>query len=358
MMHLSTIETPALVLDVAQLERNIATMAAYFSAAPADLRPHFKTHKSPLIAHMQLAAGAIGMTCAKLGEAEQLVLAGVRDILIANQVVAPAKLDRLAGLAHHATLTIAVDAPDNVRALGAAARAAGSTIGVVVEVDVGMGRCGVLPGEPTLDLARLVSQTRGLRLAGVMGYEGHAVLVADRAARTAAALAAMTALTQTADFVRAARLEVSIVTGGGTGTYDISSQVAGMTEIEAGSYATMDARYATLGLPFGQALFLHATVISRPTAQRVILDAGMKAITHEFGLPPVTDLAGARLLSLSEEHGTLELSQPDAAPAVGDVVRLIPSHGCTTINLHERYYAIRGEHMDGIWPIAGRGKTQ
>ncbi len=352
------LDTPALVMDIANVEANIARMASFLAGTGCKLRPHVKTHKTAILAHKQLAAGAIGLTCAKLGEAEMLVAGGIHDLLIANEIVGPAKIARLVALAHHADVMVAVDAPDNVAALGAAATAAGVTIRVLVDVNVGQNRCGVEPYEPALRLARQVAETRGLRLCGVMGYEGHLMFVPDREEKVRQARESMRLLTETAELLRRKGLEASIVSGGGTGTFDITGAYPGVTELQAGSYITMDARYRDLGLPFACALTVLASVVSRPRPNRVILDVGMKAISHEFGLPHVLDVPGARVTKLSEEHATVELDDPSVPLTPGDKLFLLPTHGDTTINLHDRYFVVRDGVLETVWDIAGRGKSR
>lgn len=350
------LDTPALLIDLDALERNISRMAAFFATVPTNLRPHFKTHKCPEIARRQIAAGARGVTCAKVGEAEALVAGGVDDVLIANQVVGPLKIARLVELVRQAKITVAVDDPSNVEALGAAASAAGVEIGALVEVNVGMNRCGVEPGEPALALARVVRETKGLAFRGVMGYEGHTVMIPDAAAREAACLKAMKLLTDTKDYIEAAGIPVAVVSGGGTGTHNISGRLPDMTEIQAGSYVTMDGKYASVGLDFEQALTVLASVISRPTATRAVLDCGLKAVTPEFGTPQFKAVEGATLAKLSEEHSIADVADADLRP--GQKVEIVPSHGCTTINLHDRFHVLRDGVVVDVWEIAGRGRCQ
>jgi len=350
------IDTPALIVDLDVMERNIATMIAFFRDRPAKLRPHFKSPKSPAIAKRLLAAGAIGMTCAKVAEAEVLVEHGIREILIANQVIGAQKLARLAALAKRASMIVAVDSVIGVETLAAAADAAGVVIGVLVEVDVGMHRCGVRSPEAALDLARRVQQHRALRFAGVMGYEGHAVMMPDRGEREQAARKAMALLAATADAIRAAGVPVEIVSAGGTGTYDLTGAYPGVTEIQAGSFILMDARYREVDVPFACALSLVTTVMSIPDARAAVIDAGMKAVTFEFGLPVVKDLAGVSLVFLSEEHG--HLMTDDTRLQVGQRIELTPTHSDTTINLHDRLYGARGERVEAIFSIDARGCCQ
>ncbi|MCE5260006.1 MAG: DSD1 family PLP-dependent enzyme [Chloroflexi bacterium] len=349
--------TPCLCLDIEMLEANIQKMEAFLGQGPVKLRPHSKTHKCPTIAWMQLRAGAIGITCAKLSEAEVMAQAGIRDILIANQIIDRVKIARLANLAAYTDVMVAVDTLENARDLAQAAQQTQATIRVLIEVEVGMGRCGVIPGEPALALARELSRLPGLHLEGLMGYEGHAVMIPDRLERIRAAHTAMSILVGTRDLLVANGIPVAIVSGGGSGTFDITGVFPGMTEIQAGSYATMDAKYRSVGLNFGCALSVLAKVIARRDDDVAIIDAGMKAMTSEFGMPVVIQPRGWELERLAEEHGFLR-RVGGSSLAVGDMVELIPSHGCTTINLHDRYYVLRQGRLEAIWPIAARGCVQ
>jgi D-serine deaminase-like pyridoxal phosphate-dependent protein len=346
------LDTPVLCLDRPALERNIQHMTDFLAERPARVRPHTKTHKCPTIAWMQLRAGAIGVTCAKLSEAEVMARAGIRDILIANQVVG-AKMQRLVRLAAYTEVMVAVDDAEQARLLSEAAESAGVQQRVLIEVDVGMRRCGTQPGRETLALAERVVRLPGLRFEGIMGYEGHAVMIRDRAERKQVAEEAMSRLIGTRDLLQEHGLAIPIVSGGGTGTYDITGAYEGMTEIQAGSYATMDARYREVGVDFEPALTVVAQVISARDDAAVI-DAGMKTLTPEFGMPPVVRPEGWRVHHLSEEHGALERDGGEPLH-VGDRVELIPSHGCTTINLHDAYYVTRDDVVEAVWPIAARG---
>jgi D-serine deaminase-like pyridoxal phosphate-dependent protein len=356
-MKREDLDTPALCLDIEVVEANLEHMAAFFVPLPTRLRPHFKTHKTPILAQMQLSAGAIGITCAKLGEAEVLAQAGIRDILIANQIVGAAKIARLVNLAAYTEVMVAVDDMDNVAQLAAAASAKDISLRVLIEVDVGMGRCGVTPGKAALALAQVIVARPSLRFEGMMGYEGHAVMIPDLAERRRVAEEAMASLIATCDLIEKAGIPVPIVSGGGTGTYAITGRYPGVTEIQAGSYLTMDSRYhREVGMTeFGCALTLLATVI-HTHGQRAIVDAGMKCLTREFGLPVVAHPAGWKAIGLSEEHGALErVGGPGLQ--VGDKVEIVPSHGCTTINLHDQFHVLRRGTLEAIWPIAGRGKS-
>ncbi len=348
------IDTPALLIDIDKMERNVQKMADYFEGRPANLRPHTKTHKCPVLAHKQLKAGAQGITCAKLGEAEVMAQAGIGDILIANQIVGAQKIGRLANLARHCDIMVAVESSANAADLSNAAQAVGSTIRVLIEVDVGMHRCGVKSVEEALALAQVLINSPGLEFEGIMGYEGHVVLLPEFEVSESNCIESMQVLISVKEILEKNGIEVGIVSAGGTGTYNIAGAYPGITEIQGGSYIVMDAKYHSVLQDFECALTLLTTVTSRPDKETAILDAGMKAVTFEFGMPEVSSLPGAGFAFLSEEHGHLYLE--DADPAVGDKVELIPSHCCTTINLHDRYHACREDRLEAVWPIAARGK--
>lgn len=346
-MRKHDIDTPALILDLDVVEANIAAMAAYFSARPQKLRPHFKTPKTPEIARRQLAAGAIGITVAKLGEAEVLARAGLGPILLANQITGAQKIDRLFKVAARVPIIATVESEFNVRELEEGAARAGRGLDVIIEVDTGMHRCGTETPAETVELARRIAGGR-LRYHGIMGYEGHAVLIADRGKREATARDALATLSQHVDTLRMAGLAPEIVSAGGTGTYDIAGSWPDVTEVQAGSYVFMDGAYRTVRPDLGRpALSLLATVISR-RGERAIIDAGMKALTNEFGAPRVKDLA-LKVERLSEEHGHLAAGTSELAP--GTKIEIIPSHGDTTINLHSEYYVVRGDEVVAVWPI-------
>lgn len=350
------IPTPALLVDLDAMEDNIEQMARYFASRKAKLRPHAKTHKSPFLAWKQLEAGAIGITCAKLSEAEVLIQGGIQDILLANQVTHPSKIRRLTGLARHSRIIVACDSLENARDLAEAAQAAGASLNVLIEVDVGLGRSGLRTTDDVIELARYIQGSPSLKFKGIMGYEGHCVFIKDFAARKAQGEKSNARLVAFRDALIQAGIPVDIVSAGGTGTYNIAGDFPGITEVQAGSYLFMDSRYLELDLGFKSALTVLATVVSRPEPHIAVLDAGKKAITEEFGLPQVVNLPGAELTRLSEEHGVLKLAPKAQGLRVNDQVQLIPSHGCTTINLHDRYYGIRKGDPEITWPVAARGR--
>jgi D-serine deaminase-like pyridoxal phosphate-dependent protein len=348
------IDTPALLLDVDKLEFNLTKAADFFRTTKAKLRPHIKTHKCPVLAQKQVRAGAIGVTCAKVGEAEVMAKAGISDILIANQVVGAKKIMRLMDLLNISDAKVAVESEPNLTELSEAAQDRGKTLRVLIEVNVGMNRCGVNGADEAVALAKKIDKAKGIELAGIMGYEGHIIFTFDRAEREKAARTCMEALVDVKKRLEKEGFPIRIVSGGGTGTYDISSKVEGITEIQSGSYLTMDATYGYLNLGFAQALTLLTTVIA-VHGDHAILDCGMKSLSHEFGLAQVVGIEGAAITSLSEEHG--HMSVPGTAKlAIGDKIELVPTHGCTTINLHDKFYAVRADNVEAEWEIAARGK--
>jgi len=355
-VRVADLDTPALLLDLDRVEQNIATMAAFFSTRRAGLRPHFKTPKCPEVAKLQLEAGAIGITCAKIGEAEVIAKAGLgASVLIANQVVGPRKLERLIELAARLPeLIVAVDDRSQVEALDAALASSGVRIGALIEADIGMHRCGTSNGEETVALARALVDSR-VDYRGLMGYEGHAVLIPDADKRVSLAHDAVARLQEHRADLIAADLAPEIVSAGGTGTHDISGVAEGVTEIQAGSYVFMDGTYQNVRSEFEPALTLLTTVLRR-RGRLLITDCGMKAISHEFGMPRGADLP-LGCVGLSEEHGHVLIDEDaDVDVAAGDQIRLLPSHGDTTINLHDRYFVLRDDQVEAEWLIAARGK--
>lgn len=351
------LDTPVLLVDLDVLEHNIRTMADFFRDKAAHLRPHVKSHKMPAVARLQVAAGAPGVCAAKLGEAEAMVDGGIEDVLIANQVVGEAKIARLVALAERARIAVAVDHSDNVAALSRAAHARGVALVVLVELDVGMNRCGVNTADEALSLARLVMDSPGLEFRGLMGYEGHVMGVKDAKERARACRASMRSVTDAAEHLRAAGLPAEEVSGGGTMTYDVSGTYPGMTEIQCGSYALMDTNFRDMGSPFQCAMTLLTTVMSLPRPGVAIADAGMKTITNDFGLPEVRNVRGLTLERLSEEHARLGVAN-GVGVELGEKIELLPSHGCTTVNLHDCAYAVRDGRVVEVWDVAGRGRSQ
>jgi len=350
------VETPALLIDLDLMEANIVKMASYFSCLKSGLRAHAKTHKSPTIAHKQINAGALGVCCQKLGEAEVMAENGVNDILITSQVVDKEKIERLVGLTRHSDVKVVIDNLKVAEATSEAARRHGVKQGILVEVDIGINRCGLNPGKPAAQFVKEVTKLDGIDFRGLMGYEGPFFDIPDFEERKAATHKRLNLLRETVEMVEDEGVGVEIVSAGSTGTYRITGEYPKVTEVEAGSYVFMDSTYRKLeGLGFNCALTLQATVISRPVPDRVVINAGLKAVTQEFGMPVVKDVEGANVVRLAEEHGKVEVD-PKCNLEVGDKVELIPSHCCTTVNLHDRYYGIREDTVEVIWPVTARGK--
>jgi D-serine deaminase-like pyridoxal phosphate-dependent protein len=346
---LRELPTPALLLDVTAMRDNLATMAMW-SKEHAAIRPHFKVHKSVHIAREQIAAGAIGMTAATIWEAESLVAGGVSDVLIANEVVGEGKLERVAQLARTARMTVAVDHPDVVSALARAGQSQGATVGVLVEVDVGMHRGGVRSIEQARSLAGVVAGMRGVELRGVMGYEGHVVLEPDRERRADLAREAMDLL---AGYVQALKNDghrIEIVSAGGTNTYDMTGVHPCVTELQAGTYAVVDHTYARLAPVFRPALSVLATVVSRNGAT-AILDCGTKVVAVDVA-PPQSPIG--RVREVHEEHTLLDV-EDSGPPAVGEVLRLVVGYSGGTVNLHDVYFVASGDEIVDVWPISARG---
>jgi D-serine deaminase-like pyridoxal phosphate-dependent protein len=352
------IDTPALVLDLGVMERNIARMASTFREAGVGWRPHTKAIKTPAIAHKLLQAGALGVTCAKLGEAEVMAAAGIRDILIANQIVGDSKIARLVNLLPHADVVVAVDSPENVEALNRAACEVGQRPRVVIEVDVGMHRAGVLP-ESVVDLAQFIASQPGLRFVGVMGWEGQTTGIADPSQKERAVVDSVRLLTDSAAACRSAGLPCQIVSCGGTGTYAITSRLPGVTEIQAGGGIFADVYYReVMHVDHECALTVLATVISRPTPTRIICDAGKKTMSSDAAAPrPLLEIP-VESVGLSAEHARVSLGAPSAAPKIGQKIEFVVGYSDTTTMLHDEIYGVRDGRLEVVWPILGRGKLR
>ncbi len=343
--------TPALILDLPAARRNVMKMAERLRTMPAELRPHIKVHKSPELARMQVEAGAIGVSTATVWEAIVMVRAGLDNVFVVNTVAGGEKIAALAALARAAEVMIAIDDAGNASDIAAAARAAGSTLGVLIEVDTGMDRAGVDTPEQAVALARRISELDGLRLLGVTGYEGHCSLTPERELRHQRQQAAMRFLVEVADAILAAGLPCSIVSAGGTATWDWTASYPRVTEIQAGSYAVMDNFHGAMVSDFEHALTVLATVISR-RPDRVIVDAGNKSM----GAPTLAAIRGHDLpvMRVDEEHGIF-IATPDAGLHVGDVVELVPGYAPGTVNWYDAYHVVEGDRVVDIWPVIPRG---
>lgn len=352
------IDTPALWVDLDRLEGNINRLAALFRQAGVHWRPHTKGMKAPALAHKLIEAGAIGITCAKLGEAEVMVNAGIKDILIANQIVGPQKIARLVNLRRHADVKVIVDSVENVVELGAAASAKGVTQGVLIEVNVGMERAGLPPGEPTVALAKRIADTPGLLFQGLQTWEGHTLTITDKADKRKAIEESIARFVDTAEQCRAEGLSVEIVSAGGSGTYNITPFLPGVTEIEAGGAIYCDVTYQQWGVELEPALFVQSMVTSRPTPTRIICDAGFKTLPRGFAAPKAVGIDGVKSISLSAEHGIINLEAPNTTLKIGDVFDFVVGYSDATVFLHDTLYGVRQGIVETAWPILGRGKLR
>lgn len=349
------LETPALLLDLDAMERNHKRIMDYLTTASAALRPHTKTHRTPALAQWQIEHGARGICCGNLGEAEVMIAAGIRDVLVTKEIVQPQQIARVAELARDSEIIVVVDDAGVVGCFAGVAQRAGVQIRVMVEVDIRLGRAGVQPGEPARALARQVDAARGLRFVGLMGYDGsmHNLDAVERAEQCRLALEKLVA---TKELIERDGIAVNIVSSGATSTFKTAGSFPGVTEVQAGSYFTGDARYLAEWSDFECALSVLTTVISRPNARRVTIDAGQKKLSSDAGLPLVKNRDGERLMALNEEHGILDAYQSAQSLRVGDQIEVLPSHGGTTITLYDKLYGVRGERVETVFEIKGQGK--
>lgn len=360
-MSLDDVETPALLVDLDAYERNLERMAVLLKGKPARLRPHAKTHKSPLIAAEQIARGAVGACCQKVSEAEILVDGGIADVLISNEIVGASKIARVALLAKRARIAICVDDADIAHQLGAASVAAGSTIDVLVEIEVGGRRCGVDPGAPAVALAKWIASTPGLRFRGLQAYHGSAQHVRDHANRRRAIERAAQLTRETVAALAGVGLACETIAGGGTGSLMIDLELGVLNELQAGSYIFMDADYGAAGTTgldngFENSLTVLSTVMSMPRAGVAICDAGLKAMTFESGPPRIDEPRGVRYAGPSDEHGNLELAG-GVTLRLGQKLHLVPGHCDPAVNLYDWYVGHRGQRVERVWPVAARGAS-
>lgn len=361
-MALEEVDTPALLIDLDAFERNLRRLADAVEGTPVRLRPHAKTHKCPTIALKQMALGAVGVCCQKVGEAEAMVNGGVPNVLVSNEIVGASKVARLAALARHAEVMVCADDPLHVEQLSEAAQAYSVELPVLVEVDVGAPRCGVAPGQPALELARRIEGAPGLRFGGLQAYQGAAQHLRPIAERKEAIQAAVHKVRECLELFERDGIPCERVSGAGTGTYPFERDSGVYTELQAGSYVFMDADYAQNldedGAPvstFEHSLFVYTTVMSRPIPERAVVDAGLKAYTLEMGKPWVHGMPDVEVVGVSDEHGALRLSDPSRDLRLGRKLMLIPGHCDPTVNLHDWYVCIRGGRVEALWPISARG---
>lgn len=343
------LRTPALLADLDGLENNLTRMAGFFRNQPAKLRPHFKAHQVLELAYRQIRAGAAGLTCARICQAEALADQGFRDILIANEIAGPDMIERYVDLSRRAPVIVAVDNPLVVADM---ARAAGDRVhelNVLVDLDVRLGRCGVTPGQAALSLARLVL-AKGLRFRGLMGYEGH-IPLPPGAEKQCVVREALRRLTDSKALLEREGIPVEIVSCGGTSDYAITASFPGVTEVQAGSYLLMDTWYEPFAPEFRPTLTVLTTVISKPSGLRLVADAGVKAIDTENGLPGIKGIPGLRVKTLHVEHALLEIEGASVSPEVGDTIEFWVNCLEPTVALHSCIYGVRNGEVEEVFQI-------
>ena len=346
------LSTPALVVDLDVFESNVAAMAALVRETGKTVRPHVKTHRTPELARRQLGGPAVGLTCATVGEAEAMVAAGLDDVFVANEVVEPAKIARLVALTQRARIAVAVDDPEPVATISREAVRMSTTVDVMIDVDVLLHRCGVASAADAVALAAVIERSPGLRLRGIMGYEGRVRLtVEDRVTRIARAYGM---LAETRQALLDAGFPVEVVSAAGTSTLAESLADPVITEIQAGVYSLMEPQLLAMGLPFRCAAAIRGTVISRHPG-RIVLDVGRRVVGMEYG-PPVPIGFSPTRIAISDEHATLGLADP--LPLLGSQFDLVPGQIRTTFNLHDHVWVRRGDVIVDCWPITARGSSQ
>ena len=357
---ISALDTPSMIVDLDLMETNIDALFSQLLPMGVNIRPHSKTTKSAVLAKKLIAAGAKGACVAKLSEAEVMCAKGVTDILITCEIVGPAKVKRLVDLFRsYKEIRIVVDSEQGARAIDAAIGEAGISERIItlIDLDVGLHRTGVEPGEPALQLAKTVAGLKHLKLIGVQGYEGHLQHLHGFDERRRACLESMKILVDTAEAFRKEGLQIDVVTTGGTGTAEFCAAVKGVTEVQPGSFLFMDTDYRNaVGTKYKNSLTILATVISKQGPKQITMDAGLKSLTTDSGLAECKTL-GYTYGVLGDEHGSLSWKE-GADLKIGDRVEMIPSHIDPTINLHDFYYAHRKGTIEAIWPVDARGKVQ
>ena len=348
---LPSLSTPALVVDLDAFEGNIRAMNGLLEGTGKTVRPHVKTHRTPELARRQLGGAVQGITCATVGEAEAMAAAGIDDILVANEVVDPGKLDRLVALARNARVAVAVDAIEPLQALSATASGAGVEVDVIIDVDILLGRCGIVSPDEALPLADAAARLPGVRLRGIMGYEGRVRLSVE--GREAKLRRAYSMLADVKEALERAGHPVEWVSAAGTSTLRDALADPVITEIQAGVYALMEPELLVMNLPFRCALTVRGTVVSRHPG-RVVLDVGRRSIGQEYGPPEALGILGATVV-VNDEHSIIRA--PGELPRLGAQVDLRPGQIRTTCNLHDWIWAERDGILVDRWPVSARGRS-
>ncbi len=360
-MNLADVSTPALLVDLDAFEHNVETMRSLLQKAGVRHRAHAKTHKSVDIALYQIEHGDVcGFCCQKVSEAEAMVAGGIRDVLVSNEVVDPAKIDRLAQLAHKARVLVCVDDLGNVDDLSAAAVTHGVTIECLVEIDCGAGRCGVLWGSPAVEIAKKIETSDGLTFSGIQAYQGAAQHVHDFEQRRGKIDSAIKQVGDTVEMLRAEGLECDIIGGAGTGTYYFEGSSGVYNEMQCGSYVFMDADYQRVlddkgGFisEFENSLFILTSVMSKAKTDKAICDAGLKAQSVDSGLPVIFGRDDVEYIKCADEHGVI--ADPENRLKLNDRLKLIPGHCDPTCNVYDWYVGVRGDKVECLWPVSARG---
>lgn len=358
--RIEDIDTPCLLVDLDAYERNVERMARFMKDNALRHRAHAKTHKSADISRDQMNAGAVGVCCQKVSEAESLVHAGVPDVLVSNQVINPNMIERLAAMATQARVMVCVDDSDNIDDISVAAVRYNAEIGVLVEVDVGAGRCGVAPGEDAVPLAKKIDTAANLTFKGLQAYQGKAQHVHDYDERKAAIDKAIEQVRNTVELIEQAGLKCELVAGAGTGTYAFEGTSGVYNELQCGSYVFMDADYQRVqkqdgGIidDFENSLFIYTTVMSKTKKEKAICDAGLKAQSVDSGVAVIYGRDDIEYIGASDEHGVI--SDPDNKAKLGEKLRLVPGHCDPTVNIYDHYIGVRNGVVERIMPVTGRG---
>ncbi len=360
-MDIKEVGTPALIVDLNAFERNVSRMREFVEAKGIRHRAHAKTHKSADIALYQIeAGGACGVCCQKVSEAEALVAGGVKDVLVSNQVVDPAKIDRLAAMAKKARVLVCVDSASNVTDLSAAAVRHGVEIECLVEIDVGAGRCGVQWGTPVVELAKAIDGADGLVFSGIQAYQGAAQHVHDFDTRKNQIDKAVKMVADTVEMLKDSGLNCDIVGGAGTGTYYFEGDSGVYNEMQCGSYIFMDADYQRVKdqsgsfiSDFENSLFIYTSIMSKTKVDKAICDAGLKAQSVDSGLPVIFGRDDVEYIKCSDEHGVI--ADPDNVLKLNDKLKLVPGHCDPTCNVYDWYVGVRDGKVETLWPVTARG---
>ncbi len=359
-MQITDVDTPALLLNLDVFEKNRLKLKKQLIQTDTNFRPHSKSHKCPSIAKLQLKDGAVGICCQKVSEAEIMSKAGIKNILISNQIVGSTKIQRLVKLSKSASIMVCIDNKENINQIDKYCKIFDTRVGILVELDVGTNRCGVVGEFEVLKLVKLINSCSNLDFIGIQAYQGKAQHVREYNARKSLIENASQAVKRALDLLQENGISCKVVSGGGTGTFNFEVQSAVFNEVQLGSYVFMDGDYGrnldasgdTTNF-FDQSLFLLATVMSLPSDSRAVVDVGLKSVAVDSGLPDVC-LEGFKYVSASDEHGVLEIPNLNNLK-LGDKIKLIPGHCDPTVNLHDWIVGYRGDKVEVIWDITARG---